>query len=507
MCHLCAIAIEPDRDGIRTFPVLILLVIPCLGTGNLCGFWGVAVGDDKSCGSVTSDHGIITVHLYLFDGIDDFLPVLVLVQTAKGSRPVVTAAECQGFLGFLPICQQLHGNAFRPDTILIVLVLPRLCHGDTGLLRRVGVGDIEVRIGRRVTVHGILGNGIVDRLSVFVLGKISKTPLPAFFGSYFLVCHLCAIAIEPDRDGIRTFPVLILLVIPCLGTGNLCGFWGVAVGDDKSCGSVTSDHGIITVHLYLFDGIDDFLPVLVLVQTAKGSRPVVTAAEYQGFLGLLTICQKFYGNAFRTDTILIILVLPRLRDSYTSLLRRVGVGNIEVRIGRRVTVHGILGNGIVDRLSVFVLGKISKTPLPAFFGSYFLVCHLCAIAIEPDRDGIRTFPVLILLVIPCLGTGNLCGFWGVAVGDDKSCGSVTSDHGIITVHLYLFDGIDDFLPVLVLVQTAKGSRPVVTAAECQGFLGFLPICQQLHGNAFRPDTILIVIIRPRLCHGNTGLLR
>ena len=73
----------------------------------------MAVGNHKACGSVTSNRGIITVYLHLFDGVDDFLAVLVLVQAGKGTCPVVAVAENKVFPCILAVCQQLDSNAFR----------------------------------------------------------------------------------------------------------------------------------------------------------------------------------------------------------------------------------------------------------------------------------------------------------------------------------------------------------------------------------------------------------
>ena len=90
-----AIGIKPDGDGIRALSVLIVGIIPCLRAGNLCGRRGVAVGNDKALGGITANHRVIAADLHLLDGIDNFFPAIaVFVQATKGSRPVISAAEC-----------------------------------------------------------------------------------------------------------------------------------------------------------------------------------------------------------------------------------------------------------------------------------------------------------------------------------------------------------------------------------------------------------------------------
>ena len=163
----------------------------------------MAVGDHKALGGITANHRVIAADLHLLDGIDNFFPAIaVFVQIVKGSCPVIAAAEGKGFLRVRTIRQQLHGNAFRLDAVLIVVVFPNLPDRDTGLLRRVGVGDIETVIGWRVAIHSILGNGIGDFLPVLVLRQAGKAPLPAIVcgHSYSLIFQLCSIGIEPDGD-------------------------------------------------------------------------------------------------------------------------------------------------------------------------------------------------------------------------------------------------------------------------------------------------------------------
>ena len=52
----------------------------------------MAVSNCETCGSVTGNHGTITIYLHFLDGIDDFLPVLVFVQFGEGARPAISIA-------------------------------------------------------------------------------------------------------------------------------------------------------------------------------------------------------------------------------------------------------------------------------------------------------------------------------------------------------------------------------------------------------------------------------
>ena len=51
---------------------------------------------------------------------------------------------------------------------------------------------------------------------------------------------------------------------------------------------------------------------LVFIQSGKSVRPVVSVAENQRFRGFFLIRIQFYSNAIRSDTVLIVIVVPNL---------------------------------------------------------------------------------------------------------------------------------------------------------------------------------------------------
>ena len=95
----------------------------------------------------------------------------------------------------------------------------------------------------------------------------------------------------------------------------------------------------------------------------------------------------------------------------------------------------------------------------------------------------------------------------MGIGNSKACRGGTADLGFITRYRYFRNGIGNLFPFTVFVQAGEGSLPVVVAAEGQGLIGFLPIRQQLHSHTLRPQPVLVVVVRPCLCHRNAGLLR
>ena len=381
----------------------------------------MAVGNHKAGGSIAGNRSIITIYCHFLDSIGNFFSILIFVQAGKGTCPVVAVAENKVFPCILAVCQQLDSNAFRTDAVLIVVIHPCFCYLDTGLFRCVAIGNIEIRIGRRVAVYSILGDGIGDFLTVCILGKICKAPFPAIFSGYgqCFIFQLCSVCIEADGNGIRTFSVLVVGVIPRLGTGNLCGFWSVAVGNHKAGGSIAGNRSIITIYCHFLDSIGNFFSILIFVQAGKGTCPVVAVAENKVFPCILAVCQQLDSNAFRTDAVLIVVIHPCFCYLDTGLFRCVAIGNIEIRIGRRVAVYSILGDGIGDFLTVCILGKICKAPFPAIFSGYgqCFIFQLCSVCIEADGNGIRTLSVLVVSIVPRLGSGDINGFRPIGKGD------------------------------------------------------------------------------------------
>ena len=91
------------------------------------GFRGRGVGNGKALRVGTGNDRLIVCHGNLLDGVGDFLPVEVLIQSGEGSLPVVIFAKCQR-RPFAPINQQFYSDTFRAFAILIVIVVPNLFH-------------------------------------------------------------------------------------------------------------------------------------------------------------------------------------------------------------------------------------------------------------------------------------------------------------------------------------------------------------------------------------------
>ena len=141
--NLLTVGVEADGNGIRAFPVLIVGIVPRLAAGEVNFRRGMAVCYHKARRGIAGNYAVVAVHRYFLNSVNDLLAVLVLIQISKNTHPAIFLAQGKYLPGVFPICQQLNRNFSRPQTVLIVCVIPCLRHGDTGLARRITVCNIE----------------------------------------------------------------------------------------------------------------------------------------------------------------------------------------------------------------------------------------------------------------------------------------------------------------------------------------------------------------------------
>ena len=113
---------------------------------------------------------------------------------------------------------QLYLYASRPFSILVVLIVPSFGNYHADLPRRIGIRDVISTVRRSISVHLIFRHSIGNLFAVLILRKIFKAVCPV---SLVIRFHGClglfyVIGQQFDRDALRTFPVLVVPVIPSL---------------------------------------------------------------------------------------------------------------------------------------------------------------------------------------------------------------------------------------------------------------------------------------------------
>src|SRR5699024_6324682 len=140
-------------------------------------------------------------------------------------------------------------DAFRPDAVLVVVVLPGFGHADAGLAGGVGVGDVVFVVGGAVVVNLFFLDGIGHLFAVAVYRQIRETPVPGIgiggarhsLGSDFLIPHH-----QVDGDLTRALAVLVVGVVPSLGALDIGRYQ--RVGDGETTLAVGFDLGLVPGH-------------------------------------------------------------------------------------------------------------------------------------------------------------------------------------------------------------------------------------------------------------------
>ena len=495
-----AVLQQIDGDGIGTGTVLVIVVVPGLGTGNGDGFGLMGVDDGVANALVALDDGHITGNVQLLDGVGDDLAVCVLVQLGERAGPVVAVVQNQRLAGILAIGQQLDGDILGAEAVLVAVVLPGLGDGDGGLLGSMGVDDVEAVVGGGVILDRLLDHGVLNGLALLILGQIVEGPGPAIVSGDDLGVDDLAIGGQMDGDGLRTGAILVKVVVPGLGTGNVHSFDLVGVGDGVALGLGAGDGGGVAAHGDLLDGVGDLLTGLVHIQTGEGAGPAVAVVQNQSLAGIHAVSEQLDGDVVGTDAILVALIVPGLGHGDGGLVGGMGVGDVVAVVGGGVAIHLVLGDGVLDQLAVLELGQVGEGPAPVGTGDSLGGDDL-AVFHQIDGDGGGADTVLVAVVVPGLGAGNLGHSGNMGVGD-----GVAADGRGVALDGDLAQGVIDDLGVAVLVQIGELAGPAGGSGQSQSLAGVNAVGKQLDGDGGGTDAVLVARIVPDLGHGNLGLL-
>ena len=271
-----------------------------VGDGQAAGSGGVAIGNGD-----------------LLHGVDDLLTVCILVQIVEGAGPG-GAGDDHGLAGVLAVCQQAEGDLVGTDAVLVVVVVPDLLDGNGGLLDFVLVGDGQAVDGGGVALGNLgLLHGVDDGLAVLVDLEALEGVGPVGSGQLCGGDH-SAVGQQVDGDGAGTDAVLVVLVIPLLGDGDVLAVDLVGVGQ-SDLGVLEGDGGGVIlvlgqlldgVHMDLALGLDD----QVIGLAVPGVAPAVLGIQDNGLTDGALALHQLDGDLGGTDAVLVALVVPDLGD-------------------------------------------------------------------------------------------------------------------------------------------------------------------------------------------------
>ena len=143
----------------------------------------------------------------------------------------------------------------------------------------------------------------------------------------------------------------------------------------KSCCCISGHDWCIATHCFnLFYRINDILACLLLVEVAPCMCPTVSCIQRYFFSGFYSVCIKLYFDLIRSQSVLVIIIIPCLGYCDTGLSRCVAVGDVISFDVCCVISYRIFCYSVSNQLSICILVKVVKCIAPAVCFCYCLAC-------------------------------------------------------------------------------------------------------------------------------------
>ena len=307
------------------------------------------------------------------------------------------------------------------------------------------------------------------------------------------------------------------------------------VGD----GGAVLRHGIARRNRFLQDGPGDLVSALVVGgQVRKRAGPGAGGArDVEGAIGdvghALARCAGRDGQARRTHAGGVFVIVPDLGDVHARRLDDVHeAGHHEVAIGvvagldlvGLVTGHLDLRNAPHDLIAVDVARQVCELVGPdvgigcllrrgRHGNSVNRVGH--AIGKQGYGQALGSHAELVVVVDPQLLARQRDRLGAVGIGDRErrisvSINALDGSARRVLGNLVLGNRVDDGLAIALdrigsrvrslgrTGRAAERGRPAVIGIEHNLIARVLAVCEQVHGDAFRPDSRLVVLVVPYL---------
>ena len=503
------ILIQVNNNAVRSYAVLVAVIIPYLGQSHFCFCRCVRIGNryvltvvfarDADLVACCCIAGQGSSH-HLFDGVKNRLAVSHLIEIGKAVYPSVCCVQnCSSnfsrSIAVLIIGHQSDCYARRLQTILVICVYPDFSHVHARLSRRACIGDIHSVVGRLITVTDsffLYGVGDFDCLAggriPSVLRKIVKRIIPAVsrpVASYLnrLTRYRDIVGQKRDSNHLGSDAVLVVCIRPGLSAGEIncrrcvrVGYRNVICIVCCRCNLNAVTRCCVTVYdtiFYFFNGITDRCSVFIQRQVLEVVRPVIARTENH-FFYLCAVCQQVNRYGRRSDAVLVVMILPVFAHDYVGLTRCVAVCDVVAVITCLIPCNSFFSDTVGNQVAIFILRQVFKAVFPVSVcirrdcqcASRYICSDIVHGLGQNNRDARRSYSVAVICIIPSLGAGHLSCLRCVFIGHRETILISTISRFIIARNSrQLYDRVLNqcryAVAVVVLIQIFKRVCPVI----------------------------------------------
>ena len=499
VAKILAICLQLNHYFLGTFSACILIVVPDLFNRNFRCLQRV-----RDTGTA---HDLLKARNFLFINcvINQSCAIRSVLRQVLGRETPFTVraggyGQCiDSLLAVLDIYSDILGQQVGS----IVLQVPDLLAADLRQFRYIGVLDVvtgndPVEACWYFLIHAVSDLG---RAVCAVLRQIpgGECPLIVSAGGYSQRIDRLVSVLDIDCDALGHESFIIVLHVPGLLTADFCCLQRVLDGICECTVCVLCNSGSIIGNFFFSDCITDICSACLLRKLRPGIGPVIAFIQLYS-LDLGSVSQQVYGHFRRTISILVIAVLPFLRDLYFCFFCCMGVGQgsdctLLVSVCQRIARRQIfLCPCIIDQGSVGILRQIGNLCFPTVL---LIQNHILAVA-QRNCQARRTDTVLVVRIVPDLLHGNFGLFQIVFICQrrDRSFCTVIRN-GITCRHILFCPAVGNQLSVIIFRQMIDRGCPVVRSIQCDS-INYCCASLQVNGHAVRTLSVVVIRVVPDL---------
>ena len=268
-----------------------------------------------------------------------------------------------------------------------------------------------------VTFNCNFFNCVLNFTAFCIFRQICEIVCPVAGCCYYLAVYFFSICKKIYGNAFRTFSILVIVVIPMFASINGNSLWFMCIVD-----IITAYSGNISFYCFLSYSINNFLTCFKFRQICKAVCPVSVVIRFY-FLRIhfITVCKKVYSNFLRSDSILVIAIVPCLDATYFCFCCIMSIGNVVIIYDCSVAIYKVFTYRINNFFTILIFVKIIECVFPVICYSYFLRFNFYSVCKEVDCDAVWADTVLVVTVVPCLSTFNFSRLRCMRVGNYCKC--------------------------------------------------------------------------------------